>query len=211
MKPDVIERLLLDRALGRLDPDVDALLADYLANDPSAATQARELQAVVRLASEAVRQPVPAVELPSQIHRLVWRHRAEQALALAASFVIGVGITALVLRANFRRENNAVSLAPSIQNASMRSPRLDALVKQQDRVASLLVKPTVVPAGLGVHRRRQRKGDGEMNLRKLLSQRFLLARLRPSRALRRLRPDGLGLLGAGRPTRVRAGGGMTPS
>jgi hypothetical protein len=123
MKPDVMERLLLDRALGRLDPDVDALLADYLVNDASAATQARELQDVVHLASQAVRQPLLAVEPPNQIHRIVWRHRAEQALALAASFVIGVGITALALRANLRHEDNTVSLTPS--------PRRDALVKNK--------------------------------------------------------------------------------
>jgi anti-sigma factor RsiW len=131
MKPDVIERLLMDRALGRLDPDVDALLADYLANDASAASQARELQDVVHLAGEAVSQPVLAVEPPNQIHRLVWRHRAEQTLALAASFVIGVGITALAFRANLRHEDNSVSLAPSIQNVSMPSPRRDALVKSK--------------------------------------------------------------------------------
>lgn len=131
MKPDVIERLLMDRALGRFEPDVDALLADYLASDTSAATRARELQDVVHLASEAVRQPVPAVEPPNQIHRLVWRHRAEQAMALAASFVIGVGITALVLRVNLRHEDNLVSLAPSIQYVSTSPPRRDAFVKSK--------------------------------------------------------------------------------
>lgn len=131
MKPDVIERLLLDRALGRLDPDVDALLADYLANDASAATQARQLQDVVHLASEAVRQPGLAIEPPNQIHRLIWRHRAEQALALAASFVIGVGITALALRASLRHEDNSVSRAPSTQNTSMPSPHLNAFVKNK--------------------------------------------------------------------------------
>jgi len=44
MKPDILERLLMDRALGRLDPDTEVALADYLAKDPAAATQARELQ-----------------------------------------------------------------------------------------------------------------------------------------------------------------------
>lgn len=116
MKPEVMERLLMDSALGRLDPDVEALLADHLAGDLAAATQARELQSVVRLATEAVRTPAPVVELPSQIHRLVWRHRAEQVLALAASFVVGMGITALVFHANFRRENVAVAHAPAIPN-----------------------------------------------------------------------------------------------
>ena len=135
MKSDVIERLLMDRALGRLDPDVDALLADYLANDASAATQAQDLQDVVHLASEAVRQPVLAIAPPNQIHRIVWRHRAERALALAASFVIGVGITALALHANLRHEDNTVSVAPSIPNASTPSPRREAIVKS--RIESL--------------------------------------------------------------------------
>ena len=129
MKPDVMERLLLDRALGRLDPDVDALLADHLANDPASAAQVRELHDVVHLATEAVRRPVLAIEPANPFRRLVWRHRAEQTLALAASFVIGVGITTLALRANLRREDNSALLAPSIQNVS--TPRRDALVKNK--------------------------------------------------------------------------------
>ena len=112
MKPDILERLLMDRALKRLDPDTEVLLADYLANDPATATQARELQETVRLATEVVRRPAPIVEMPNQIHRLVWRHRAEQALALAASFVIGVGLTALLLHATPRRENVAAVNPP---------------------------------------------------------------------------------------------------
>ena len=81
MKPDVLERLLMDSALGRLEPDVEALLADHLAVDPSAATQAKELQSVVNLATEVIRTPSPAVELPRQIRPLIWRHRVEQVVA----------------------------------------------------------------------------------------------------------------------------------
>ena len=117
MKPDVLERLLMDSALGRLDPDVEALLADHLAGDPAAATQARELQSVVRLATDAVRTPSPAIELPGQVHRLVWRHRAEQVFALAASFVVGAGITALVLHEDLRRENVAASRTPALPSS----------------------------------------------------------------------------------------------
>ena len=105
MKPDVLERLLMDNALGCLEPDVEVLLADYLANDSAAAAQARKLRELVQAATEVVRQPAPALETPNQIHRLVWRHRAERALALAASFVVGVGLTAMVMHANLRREN----------------------------------------------------------------------------------------------------------
>lgn len=113
MNSDVLERLLMDQALGQLDPDVEALLADHLARDPAAATQAHGLQKVVHLATEAVRQPTHVIELRSQIHRLMWRHRAEQVFALAASFVVGVGITALVLRGSFRPGNVAISSAPA--------------------------------------------------------------------------------------------------
>jgi hypothetical protein len=89
------------------------LLADYLAGHPTATTQAQELQEVVRSATKAVRKPVPAAALPSPIHRFVWRRRAEQVLALAASFMVGVGITALVFNANLHRETAVVSHAPA--------------------------------------------------------------------------------------------------
>lgn len=114
MKPDILERLLMDRALGHLDPDTEVLLTDYLANDPAAATQARELQETVRLATEVMSRPAPAVEMPNRIHQLVWRHRAEQVLALAASFVIGVGITALLIHTNPYQENATVARPPTI-------------------------------------------------------------------------------------------------
>ena len=129
MKPDILERLLMDRALKRLDPEAEVLLADYLANDPSAAAQARELQETVQLATEVVRRPAPTIGMPNQIHRLVWRHRAEQVFALAASFVIGVGLTALVLHANPRRENIAAVNPPpiaKIQPAFVKS-KIDSL------------------------------------------------------------------------------------
>jgi len=124
MKPDILERLLMDRALGSLNPDAEVLLADYLANDPAAAVQARELQETVHLATEVMRRPAPVVEMPTQIHQLVWRRRAERLLALAASFIIGVGLTALLIRANPRQENVAAVNPPTIakiQPALMKS------------------------------------------------------------------------------------------
>lgn len=135
MKPDVLERLLMDSVLGRLEPDVEALLADYLANDPAAAAQAQKLQEVVHLATKAARRPAPEIELPSPIHRLVWWHRAEQVLALAASFAVGVGITALVIRTNFRRDNGVVARAPVTPSSPAMAAFRQALV--QSRVESL--------------------------------------------------------------------------
>jgi hypothetical protein len=128
MKPDVLERLLMDSALGRLDPDVEALLADHLAGHPAAGTQAKELQSVVSLAAEVIRTPAPAVDLPRQIGPLIWRHRAEQVLALAASFVVGMGATALAFHANFRREHVVASPASATPNLPAVAATRTALV-----------------------------------------------------------------------------------
>ncbi len=128
MKPDVIERLLMDRALGHLDPDVDTLLGEHLANDTSAASQARELQDLVHLAGEAVRQPSFAVAPPNQIRRLIWRHRAEQALAIAASLAVGAGICFFALRSSMRHEDR--SLASTAQTVPTTSRR-GALVNRK--------------------------------------------------------------------------------
>jgi anti-sigma factor RsiW len=131
MKPDILERLMMDNALGRLDPDVEMLLADYLAKDPAAATQARELQETVQLATEVIHHPAPIVEIPNKIHQLVWRHRTERLLALAASFVIGVGLTAAVIHETYLPIGGVVASRP----ATVISPKVTelrpALVKNQ--------------------------------------------------------------------------------
>ena len=131
MKPHVLERLLMDSALGRLDPDVEVLLADRLAGDPAAAAQAKELQSVVSLATQVIRAPSPAVELPRQIRPLIWRHRAEQVLALAASFVVGMSVAALVFHANFRRENVVASSALTTPNLLVVATTRTALVSHK--------------------------------------------------------------------------------
>jgi anti-sigma factor RsiW len=131
MKPDILERLMMDSALGRLDPDAAVLLADYLANDPTAATQARELLETVHLATEVMRRPAPIVEMPTQIHRLVWRHRAEQMLALAVSFVIGVGLTALVIHATYLPIGAVVASRPAPAGSPKVTGLRPTLVKSQ--------------------------------------------------------------------------------
>lgn len=125
MKPDILERLLMDHALGSLNPDAEALLADYLANDPAAAAQARELQETVQLATAVLHRPAPVIEMPTQIQQLVWRHRTERLLALAASFVIGMGLTALLIHTTPLPEKVAVAHPPTITKVQ------PALVKSQ--------------------------------------------------------------------------------
>jgi anti-sigma factor RsiW len=79
MRPELLEPLLLDRALGELPPEVAALLDEHLARDPNSARQAAELdktlmfaRAVTRLDAEA---PVPALDA-ARLHDAA---RSEQA------------------------------------------------------------------------------------------------------------------------------------
>jgi hypothetical protein len=98
MKPETLEALLIDHALGRHSPDVEALLAEYLAADPAAARTAAELRDLVALATAALRRPVARLELPLHIEGLFWFRRANRVLALAASFIVGVGVALLAIR-----------------------------------------------------------------------------------------------------------------
>jgi anti-sigma factor RsiW len=131
MKPDILERLLMDRALGHLDPDAEVLLADYLVNDPAAATQARDLQETVRLATEVMRRPAPVVEMPTQIHQLVWRRRTERMLALAASFVVGAGLTALLIHETYLPIGAVVASRPATTGSPKVAVLRPSLVKGQ--------------------------------------------------------------------------------
>jgi anti-sigma factor RsiW len=74
MKTEMLDRLLFDRALGELTPEVAALLEEYLAQNPTAARRALELTATVQLARSAVALP-RETPCPLDLDRL---RRAEQ-------------------------------------------------------------------------------------------------------------------------------------
>src|SRR5512138_1473794 len=66
MKPELLQPLLLDRALGELSSEVAALLDEHLARDPHAARYAAELDDTL-VAARAITQidaatPVPALD-----------------------------------------------------------------------------------------------------------------------------------------------------
>lgn len=60
MKPEQLESLLMDRALGELEPEVAALLDEYLREHPEAQREAEQWLRFVAVAGEAVRA-VPLV------------------------------------------------------------------------------------------------------------------------------------------------------
>ncbi len=101
MDAETLERLLMDRALGALSPDADALLTAYLEHDAEATERSREFAAaatsarhVLRRAAPATLPPFPAAgvqQLEQARRRLVW---VRNAASMAAALVIGVGLGA---------------------------------------------------------------------------------------------------------------------
>jgi len=96
MNPDLLERLALDRALGHLSPDVEALLDEVLAANPDAARMARDFRETVQLAAAVLPKPARGESLPPRRVETFPFVRVSQWAALAASFVLGVGSTLLV-------------------------------------------------------------------------------------------------------------------
>lgn len=101
MKPENLESLLLDRALGQLSPEVADLLEAHLATEPLAARRAESLGRAVGQARHAV---TVMTDLPAQAGRnadaawrrarrtVRWRAAARDALKLAAGLAIGIGL-----------------------------------------------------------------------------------------------------------------------
>ena len=99
IEPDIIERLLTDRALGETHADVDALLDAYLAEDPRAAAAHRSIDGAVALAGAVLADDVainPPLLDAARINTALQRRRARRyllnAAALAAVLLIGVAI-----------------------------------------------------------------------------------------------------------------------
>ena len=93
MKTETLEALLIDRALGHLTPEMDELLGEHLAANPGSARLAAELQETVTLAAAALQRPLPVLKLPPPGVAALPPRRAFQPLALAASFLAGIGLT----------------------------------------------------------------------------------------------------------------------
>jgi hypothetical protein len=81
-----LHALLVDRACGELPPEVEALLADYLAHQPAAAREAAAIDATLGAARHALLLPVethvPALAVTRRGRRRAW-------LPLAACLVAG--------------------------------------------------------------------------------------------------------------------------
>ena len=131
MKHEALENLLIDRALGQLSPEVEALLAEHLAASPDDAQAAAELGEVVALATAALHRPKPKLELPPRIVALPRWPRANRVLALAASFVVGAGVAFLAMRGmSTRPEMPVAPAAPVMAQAPKHSPEVERALRK---------------------------------------------------------------------------------
>lgn len=60
MNEDILDRLMIDHALGALEPDVEALLSDYLSKEAGTQSQFSSTHEVVQLTKELLRTDVNA-------------------------------------------------------------------------------------------------------------------------------------------------------
>jgi hypothetical protein len=105
MTQEILNRLLIDRSLGALAPDVTALLDGYLEREPDHPEVAGEIEESVRLAKLALRSG-PAIQLPPlKLLPLRERPPAESRprrawwpAELAAALVLGIGLGFLAFR-----------------------------------------------------------------------------------------------------------------
>jgi len=98
MKPESLDTLLLDRALGELPPAVMELLEEHLTQNPDAVQQADTLTATLQLARQAVALPSETAPGPLAIGRLrhaqhVWRWRGRMRATLQLAACVGLGLT----------------------------------------------------------------------------------------------------------------------
>ncbi len=114
VEPHLLERLMLDRALGQLSEDVEALLAAVVAEDAGRNSRQSELLTTAAQAHEAMkRRSVSAgLELPPLAARPRQRSRwraAVMAIAMAGCLLVGLSARWL-----FPRERQLPAPEPSV-------------------------------------------------------------------------------------------------
>ena len=108
MKSEALERLLTDRALGELSPDVEELLETHLQREPAARIEAAQIRETLRLARRALAaQPAVALPIPRPPWRLPFR-----VLAMAACFVAGLALGILTVRGRIEPSHAASAPIP---------------------------------------------------------------------------------------------------
>jgi hypothetical protein len=119
MKNETLERLLLDRALGQLAPDLEELLEEQCAMNPAAARSAEEFAEAVTWAKRVITRPVRTAVGQTDLRSSMQRENGRRLLALAASFVLGAVITFCGMRAWMLPQRQVASAVPSARPAEI--------------------------------------------------------------------------------------------
>lgn len=93
MNKESLERLLIDRALGELSPEVDELLNEQLGANPEKARIATEFMETVTLARALIKRPAAMSAFRPPLRATVRRRRVTRVFAMAASFALGAAVT----------------------------------------------------------------------------------------------------------------------
>jgi hypothetical protein len=154
MNQEMLERLLVDRALGALPPDVEALLDAYLEMESARAPLRGEIDETVRLARQALAPPrplsLPPLKLVPTPERTTagTRRRTWWPAELAAAFVLGLGLGPWVWHqshpAASRTEIAAVAAVEAVGHsfdATTRSPAFWSMARLTDAGSKIPLSP----------------------------------------------------------------------
>ncbi len=126
MKTETLENLLIDRALGALSPDMEALLGEYLTTHADGARLEGELRDTVSLAAIALKRLPDHVSPRPTIITMPRRERLNHVLAMAASFVVGATAVFIAMRgANDSPRSVVLTPAKTSREASTTSRSSD--------------------------------------------------------------------------------------
>jgi len=92
MNKEVIDRLIIDRAVGALDPDVETLLDDYLSQHQEIEDRFRATAEAVQLSRTLLRSegdaPLPAFRMPDEFRSERRRIAPLQIVGIAAALLV---------------------------------------------------------------------------------------------------------------------------
>jgi hypothetical protein len=130
MEAEVLERLLMDRALGGLSPDVEALLTAHLAQDADAADRAREFDAAATAARQVLQSggPLTLPRFPAARIRGLEHTRRQLVLVrnvagIAASVIVGIGLGVAFFRGSAAAPESVRAPIAVVSTAGSAAPR----------------------------------------------------------------------------------------